>query len=197
LEKRWKYYLSNQEEDKMETYIILLRGVMPFGKNKVPMADLRNVLAQAGLENVQTYIQTGNVIAQSDLSQSKLEKLVHDVIKEHIGVDITVIARNAQQFEDILVSNPFKNLETSKLYFTILASIPDENTLNNFLSIDFYPDQVVVIGDVLYTLYTTKYSDSKFNNNFFENKLQARATTRNFNTMTKLAHLGKKQTQGN
>jgi uncharacterized protein (DUF1697 family) len=42
----------------MKTYIILLRGVMPFGKNKVPMADLRRELVQAGLKDVQTYIQT-------------------------------------------------------------------------------------------------------------------------------------------
>jgi uncharacterized protein (DUF1697 family) len=41
----------------METYIILLRGVMPFGKNKVPMADVINLFAQAGLKNVERYIE--------------------------------------------------------------------------------------------------------------------------------------------
>ena len=48
----------------MGTYVVLLRGVMPYGRNKVPMATLRTILSEAGLENVQTYIQTGNVVAR-------------------------------------------------------------------------------------------------------------------------------------
>jgi len=155
------------------------------------MAVLRVLLTQAGLKNVQTYIQTGNIIVESHLNEKQLEQMVHDLIQENLGGDITVTARNYAQFAKILQNNPFDDVDTSQLYFTILHSLPDEDILNNFLSTDFSPDQVVVKGDVIYTLYATKYSDSKFNNNFFERKLQVRATTRNFNTMNKLLELGK------
>ena len=57
----------------METYIILLRGVMPTGKNKVLMSPLREVLTKAGLSNVRTYIQSGNVLAQSNLTPSQIK----------------------------------------------------------------------------------------------------------------------------
>ena len=173
----------------MKTYIILLRGVMPFGKNKVPMADLRRELVQAGLKDVQTYIQTGNVIATSNLSQVKLEQQVHDTIKNMIDGNITVIARTSKQFNNILKSNPFQDIDTSKLYFSLLASHPDPEQLKTFLSIDFSPDKICVIEDVIYTLYAPKLSDSKFTNNYFESKLKVKATTRNFNTMSKLVQL--------
>ena len=173
----------------MKTYVILLRGVTPTGKNKVLMAPLRAALIRAGLKDVRTYIQSGNVIAASDLSRPRLEKRVHNVIEKHSGEDITVIARTAEQFCNILKRNPFTHADTSKLYFTLFASPPDPNLTKDFLSIDFSPDAVRVIDNVIYTRYATKYSDSKFNNNFFEHKLKKAATTRNFNTMTKLVAL--------
>ncbi len=162
---------------------------MPAGKNKVPMAPLRTALTKAGLEDVRTYIQSGNVVAASNLGQARLEKLVHDVIAKNFGGDITVVARMAAQFADTIKKNPFVRAEKSRLYFSLLASQPEPGLVKELLSTDFSPDKVRVVDDVIYTLYETKYSDSRFNNNFFERKLKIAATTRNFNTMTKLIEL--------
>ncbi len=96
----------------METYIILLRAVMPTGKNKVPMAQLRVTLEKAGLKNVRTYIQSGNAIVKSSMKASDIEKLVHQVIKNDIGVDIIVVARIATQFGKIVENNPFFGEDT-------------------------------------------------------------------------------------
>jgi uncharacterized protein (DUF1697 family) len=101
----------------MKTYIILLRGVMPTGKNKVPIALLRAALEKAGLKNVRTYIQSGNVVAESSLSQSRIEKLVHDVIKKRFGGDIAVLARTAPSFaassRAIRLKKPIRRNSTS------------------------------------------------------------------------------------
>ena len=167
----------------MKTYIILLRGVMPFGKNKVPMAELRKVLQKAGLKEVQTYIQTGNIIAQANLTAPEIEKLVHEVIKKEIGADIVVVVKTALQFSTIVDKNPFITKETEKLYFTLFSRTPEKNLLKQFYAGDYSPEKVSVIGDVVYTLYATKYRDSKFKNNFIERKLSVSVTTRNFNTM--------------
>ena len=70
-------------ENLMRTYVVLLRGVMPYGRNKVPMAALRTILTEAGLRDVQTYIQSGNVIAKSELKRAEIETLVHDAIREN------------------------------------------------------------------------------------------------------------------
>jgi uncharacterized protein (DUF1697 family) len=173
----------------MNTFVILLRGVTPTGKNKVPMAPLRAALTRGGLAEVRTYIQSGNVIVTSRLGQSGLEGLVYATIKENFGGDITVLARTAEQFRSILERNPFANTDAPRLYFSLLAERPDPNRVTNFLAIDWSPDEVRIIDGVVYTRYATKHSDSKFNNNFFERKLRVAATTRNFNTMTKLVEL--------
>ena len=173
----------------MKTFVILLRGVTPTGKNRVPMAQLRTALADAGLTGVQTYIQSGNVIARSDLDQGQLQSLVHDVIVRQIGADISIIARTVAQFSQIMIQNPFAHSDSARLYFTLLSSQADPKLLQGVFATDFSPDEVRIIGDTIYTLYATKYSDSRFNNNFFERKLKVAATTRNFNTMTSLAGL--------
>ena len=174
---------------KDETYIILLRGVTPSGKNKVPMAPLRAALTKEGLKDVQTYIQSGNVIAASGLTPVALERLVREVIRKSFGGDIAVMVKTAQQFARVLKRNPFAAADGARLYFSLLATAPDKKLLRELLSTDFSPDQVEYVNNTIYTLYATKHSDSKFNNNFFERKLKVVATTRNLNTMLKLAAL--------
>jgi uncharacterized protein (DUF1697 family) len=173
----------------MKTFIILLRGITPVGKNKVLMAPLREALTKAGLKNVQTYIQSGNIVAQAGLTQIELERAVHDVIHKNFGGDIAVLARTPDQFSDIMKHNPFREEDGKRLYFTLLATAPDKQRLKEFLSTDFSPDQVRYLKNTIYSLYATKYSDSKFNNNYFERKLKVAATTRNLNTMTKLVDI--------
>lgn len=174
---------------KAETYIILLRGVTPSGKNKVSMAPLRTALARAGLKDVQTYIQSGNIVVSSTLTQSALENLVHKVIRKKFGGDVTVLARTAQQFARVLKRNPFTDADGAKLYFTFLVTKPDKKLLKELLSTDFTPDRAKHVNNMIYTLYATKHRDSKFNNNFFERKLKVKATTRNLSTMLNLVAL--------
>ncbi|MFA6312809.1 MAG: DUF1697 domain-containing protein [Sterolibacterium sp.] len=173
----------------MKTYVILLRGVTPTGRNRVPMAELRVALAEAGLADVRTYIQSGNVIAGSNLALARVGPLVHHAIKQRIGADLAVIARTPQQFASVLKRNPFPLVDSSRLYFSLLASPPSPEALRGLLDTDFGADRVTVVGDTLYTLYATKLSDSRFTNNYFERKLKVAATTRNFNTVSRLVEL--------
>lgn len=173
----------------MKTQIILLRGVTPTGRNKVPMADLRIVLEGAGLNQVRTYIQSGNAVASSDLDQREIEKLVHDVIKDYFGGDIVVFARTASYFRNVLVRNPFPKADLSKLYFTLLSAKPEMDSLKEFLAPGYLPDKIEILDDMAYILCATNYNDLKINNNFIERKLKVSATTRVYNTISKVVKL--------
>lgn len=175
----------------MQTTIILLRGVMPTGKNKVLMAPLRAALERAGLDNVRTYIQSGNVLASTRLGRSAVETLVHGVIKDTFGGDIKVLARPVRYFERALERNPYQGADPARLYFTLLADRPQDELVASFLALGHEPDQVSVIEDMAYVLCATKYSDLRANNNFIERRLKVPATTRNFNTISKLIELGR------
>ncbi|HEX3051887.1 MAG TPA: DUF1697 domain-containing protein [Aggregatilineaceae bacterium] len=134
----------------MQTYIILLRGVMPTGKNKVPMAPLRDALTAAGLVDVRTYIQSGNVIARSDRTAADVEKLVHDEIEKQFGGDIAVVARTPGQMRQIFENRPYQEADTSKVYFTVLGSKPDADKVAALRQLDFTPDHFTVTDQAVY-----------------------------------------------
>lgn len=173
----------------MKTWIILLRGVMPTGRNKVPMAALRSALEAAGLEDVQTYIQSGNVIASSALTRRALEALVHELIAEQFGGDIVVLAREAAYFRRALARSPFADEDPAKLYFTLLDKRPRPDAAAAFLAPGYLPDRVAIRDDMAYIYYSTRYSELKINNNFIERRLGLSATTRVHNTIARLVAL--------
>lgn len=175
----------------MSTYIILLRGVTPTGRNKVPMAELRASLDQAGLRDVRTYIQSGNVIARSGLSPPRIERLVHDVIRDRFGGDLVVLARSPAYFQQAIANIRYKNPDTAKLYFTFLAAPPEPSVLADFLAPGYAPDRIEFVEDLAYVLCASGYRDIKINNNFIERKLKISATTRVYNTVAKLLELSR------
>ncbi len=174
----------------MQPYIILLRGLMPTGKNKVLMAPLRQVLVDAGFADVQTYIQSGNVIARSALTSSQVEAVVHDEIGRHFGGDIVVVARTPLQIRQIFSGNPFHEADTAKVHFTLLQSHPAEEKINLLMSQEFHPDSFSVTREVVYCYCPVAHGLTRLNNNYLERTLGVSATTRNFRTMAKLTEMG-------
>jgi uncharacterized protein (DUF1697 family) len=174
---------------KMVKYIVFLRGVMPTGKNKVPMAELKVVLEKNHFEEVRTYIQSGNVILATTKKKNEIEIVFQELIKKNFGGDIPCIAKTLKEMEVIFDKNPFSKKHQLQTYFTFFKNPPDKIKLMEFLKLDFSQDKVEIIGDVLYTKYKTKHSNSKFNNNFYERKLGIKATTRNFKTLKNVIHL--------
>ena len=86
----------------MQIYIALLRGINVGGHKKVPMAELRDLLTKSGLENVLTYIQSGNVVFQSANTGIKsLETEIKKSILDHFGFDVSVMVRTREQLHTI------------------------------------------------------------------------------------------------
>ena len=122
----------------MTTYIILLRGVTPSGKNKVPMAQLRKVLAMASFSNVRTYIQTGNVLVDTEFSAIETENRIHHLIKEQIGPDLAVVMRTGIALQKMLANNPFQEgYDISRVFFVLFAQIPEAEKIKELLTRDY------------------------------------------------------------
>jgi len=176
----------------MKTYIILLRGVMPTGKNKVPMTQLREVLVKDGFGNVRTYIQSGNALVNTDLSAKEVEKRVHELIKKNIGADLVVVARTAAQLQKVLDENPFvKGYDISRIFFVSFAEPPLSQKVKDLLAQDFSPEKLAITKNAAYMYIPGAYGSGKLSNNFLEKKLDVSATMRNFNTMSKLIEMSK------
>ena len=176
----------------MKTYIILLRGVMPTGKNKVPMAHLRQVLTDYGFEGVRTWIQSGNVILRTALSPKESEERVHYLIKENIDPDIPVLVRTGDQLQEVLNANPFKNgHDISRVFFVSFKEAPPDEKVHELLAQDVSPEKLAITKAAAYMYIPGTYGRGKLSNNYLEKKLGIPATTRNFNTMTKLIEMSR------
>lgn len=173
----------------MKRYAVLLRAVMPSGRNKVPMARLREVLSGDGFDNVRTYIQSGNAILDTTLSARAVEARVHDLIAEHIGPDLAIMARTAGQLRTVLADNPFRDEDPKNVYFSLLARRPPAGKVRDLLAEDLGPERVAVAGTTAYMFIPGGYGQNRLSNNFLEKRLGVAATMRNTNTLTKLVEL--------
>lgn len=93
----------------MKSYVILLRGINVGGKNKVPMADLRQFLADAGFNDVSTYIASGNVILKSDKNPSDIRKTIEELLPRKFKLDselIKVLVLDQQQLKSVVDNRP-------------------------------------------------------------------------------------------
>lgn len=103
----------------MSTYIALLKGVNVGGHNKIPMSKLRELLTKEGFQNVQTYIQSGNIIFQSSDKTDVIENNIQKAIHVHFGFDVAVIVKTYQELQDIFDACPFSAKKKGKeLFYT-------------------------------------------------------------------------------
>lgn len=174
----------------MNTYIALLRGINVGGHKKVPMADLRSLLSKSGLEKVQTYIQSGNVVFQSSSNDIKeLEASIRKSILDHFGFEVPVLVRTRKHLKTIFNDCPFSEENKINSYFTMLSQVPDKALVLE-ASQKTYPDEeYVILNDCIYFFCANGYGRAKFSLNFFERKLKVNATSRNYKTMVKLLSL--------
>jgi uncharacterized protein (DUF1697 family) len=178
----------------MTQYISILRGINVGGNRKVLMTDLKKLCQNLGLQNVQTYIQSGNVIFDSNLNESSvgLEEKIQQAIAETYSFDVPVIVRTAEEISISVANNPFwkeKEADIERLHLTCLKKVPSPELLEKIKLFQFLPDRYEIIGKDVFIFCSVGYSDSKLTNQFFESKLGVPGTTRNWKTVMRLHEL--------
>jgi uncharacterized protein (DUF1697 family) len=104
-------------------WIALLRAVNLGGRNKVPMAELRELLADAGYGDVRTYVASGNVLLDSPRGKAALQRALEHHVADAFGVDTTVILRRPRELAALIAAHPF-GADTSQTHVAFLASRP-------------------------------------------------------------------------
>ncbi|MGB0806951.1 MAG: DUF1697 domain-containing protein [Salibacteraceae bacterium] len=177
------------------TYIALLRGINVSGQKKILMAEFRELLSKNGFENVRTYIQSGNVVFESDSSNpNKLGTKIESVIAEHYGFEVPTLILMPDEIEKAVLENPFiKNnaINEEETYFTFLKEEPQPENITQFNEVSYPGETFELIGKVVYYHCSIGYGKAKFTNKMMEKKLGTRATTRNYKTTLKLINMTK------
>ncbi|MAX81461.1 MAG: hypothetical protein CL843_14975 [Crocinitomicaceae bacterium] len=175
----------------MKRYIALLRGINVGGHRPLKMDDLKVLCRTLGLENVSTYIQSGNVFfdAHDKLSSEDLSTMLKEAIAEKYDYDVPVIVLPAPLLETIKNNNPYlkAGADPKLLHVTFLGNAPESSLVQLAKSKTTDEDQIEVEGQVAYLKISGSYHKTKLSNQFFEQQLQTTATTRNWKTVLKLA----------
>lgn len=174
--------------------IILLRGVMPSGKNSIPkMAILRQHLEEAGFERVRTYIQSGNILLLSDLPKELLSQRIHDLIKERIGADLAALVFLPEELQAWVDSRPFADdLDPSRIFFTMTMERPTADRLQALAEKTWGEEAALHLTERCAYIYAPKsYKNTRLTNNALERYLGVTCTTRNLNTIRRLLSLSR------
>ena len=176
----------------MALYLALFRGINVSGKKIIKMEDLRKLMDAEGYKNVKTYIQSGNVIFESDeTSKSKIAAAIESMIEKQYGFEVVIFVIDMNDVNRAVANNPFAKkgeLEegTKKLYVTFLSEKPSIENIEKLEQSSIGEDIIELRDDILYFKLISKASETKLSNNLIESKLKVSATTRNWNTTLKL-----------
>jgi Uncharacterized protein conserved in bacteria len=184
----------------MKTYISILRGINVSGQKIIAMAALREMYEYLGFRNVQTYIQSGNVIFQDDrYESSELTTVIFNQILKQFGFEVPVIVLTIETLERIITNSPFKNEESKDaryLHVTFLASPPVMADDEGVLMRKSDDEDVAITDEALYLYCPNGYGKTKLTNSFIEAKLNVVATTRNWKTANELLRISLKVVVG-
>jgi len=169
-------------------WVALLRAVNLGARNKVPMAQLRTLLEDAGYENVRTYIASGNVLLDGPGSRTALAAELERLIAKAFGVDTTAILRTPKELASVVAGHPF-SADTSHSHVVFLAAKPTRDAAHRLTALDPSPDRAVLSGADVYLEYPAGYSGSWLSAARLERLLAVRGTHRNWRTVVALAEL--------
>jgi uncharacterized protein (DUF1697 family) len=176
---------------KPTVYLILFRGVG--GKTQLPVKVLREKLTAAGFENVATYINSGNAIVRSGRNRKKVVTTVEKICREEFGFEKAIFAPTLEEWNEVIAKNPFAKAaaETPKwVHAALLESVPKSEDVERVRGCAVKGEKIEVIGGVAYLHTPNGFGTSKMAEKF-DAWIGVTNTARNWNTVLKLAELGR------
>jgi uncharacterized protein (DUF1697 family) len=170
-------------------YVALLRAVNVGGKNKMPMADLRDLFESLGHTEVSTFIQSGNVVFVA--ADSVTPKSLETAISNRFNVDTTIVLRTPSELEKVVKANPFRSAGTSKLHVGFMTQRPSAAVMAALDAEHFSPEEFAIQGRELYLHLPNGMGRSKLPA-YLDRQLAIPTTVRNWNTVTKLIELARR-----
>ena len=174
----------------MTRHLALLRGINVSGHNMIKMDALKKMLENMGFQNVETYIQSGNVFVDSDEENAASVgfKIKQEIFRE-FGHDVPVVTIAKEDLELCFKNNLYlkeKDCDTKKLYVAFISKELSPLALNDLKISNFKPDEAAIDGSRIYIKYAVGAGKTRLDQKYIEKKLNAVATMRNWNTVTKL-----------
>jgi uncharacterized protein (DUF1697 family) len=169
----------------------MLRGINLGSSRRVPMADLRELLEEAGFENVETYVQSGNIALDSTAKPATLESRLAELIEERFGFEVPVVVRSGKQLVAIVEHDPFGGVaDNPKRYqVSFLSKQLSAETVTQLQQLAHESERIAVHGREVYAWHPDGVARSKLWNALAGKGLGVTATARNWTTVCKLLEM--------
>ena len=177
----------------MNTYIALFRGINVGGSHLLPMKDLKLILENNGCVDVRTYIQSGNVIFCSAMSDAaRLAKRLGAAVSKGHGFEPRVLVLTRAELENAAAGNPFPQARDNpkSLHLFFLAEPPTKPDLKSLDSLKTKTEEFSLKDKVFYLYTPDGFGSSKLAGRA-ERLLGVPATARNWRTVTTLIDMAK------
>jgi uncharacterized protein (DUF1697 family) len=171
--------------------LALIRGINVGGRFRLPMAELRSALSDAGFVDARTHLQSGNLLITPRSDPNRLAKMLEQTIEEWFGLTVRVITRTRNELEGIIDRNPFleAGMNPSSVHTVFLESDPPAKKVADLDPDRSPPDRFSLSGKEIYLHYPQGSGRSKLKLAYFERSLGVAGTARNWNTVTTLLEL--------
>jgi uncharacterized protein (DUF1697 family) len=172
-------------------HILLLRGINIGPRNRIAMPELRGLLADAGFDEVRTYLQSGNVVVSSSAKTDDVVRRTEALIKDELGLDIAVLARTRAQLAKVVDANPLKDVAKNPKRYQVsfLAKKPTRDVVRHVEETASPQERVVALGREFYAWHPDGAARSKLWALLAGQRLGITATSRNWTTVTSLLEL--------
>ena len=172
----------------MTTYIALLKGINVGGNRRLPMADLKAALTEAGFEDVRTILASGNVVLDApETDPAALEARLASETTARLGVTTDYMVRDGAQWRAMIEANPFPDAaakDPGHLLVVVMKTTPDASKVRAYLEAYDGPERVAVVGREIFIHYPDGQGTSRLSIPRLGN-----GTARNWNTAVRLAAL--------
>ena len=172
-----------------ERSVSLLRGINVGGHNLISMARLRALYSALGCEDVETYLQSGNVVFRRDREPAGVGRSVERAIKHELGLDIRVLPRTHADLAAIVAADPFPGADPSRRLVMFLSGPPGREIAKELGHVRLGPDEALLIGEELHLHCPDGIGNSKLPGLLTEKRLGVVATARNWRTTTRLLEM--------
>lgn len=174
----------------MTTHLALLRGINVSGHSMIKMEALKTTLEAIGFQNVQTYIQSGNVFVDTDEENGAAVgfRIKQEIFKV-FGHEVPVVVICKEDLEACFKKNSFfkdKEVDPKKLYVAFISTTLSSTSMNDLRISQFKPDEASIDGNKIFIKYAVGAGKTRFDQKYIEKKLNVIATIRNWNTVTQL-----------
>lgn len=172
----------------MNTFVVLLKGINVGGNNRIKMAELKTVLLKEGFEEVNTIIQSGNIVLNTPLSMEETQTKFKSILEKDFNLNVPVLVVTPTKIKQALDKFPFfdKSTDESKLHITFMNTKLSDDEWYKKLSNISLNETYQLSSDILYLYPSEGYHKAKLNASFLANKFKINATNRNIKTIRKI-----------